>query len=207
MFSDAELDKLIIYALVGIIAVLFVAVIALAVKKNIVYYVEEDKAVPMRKKDIVKATNHVKQPAAPAPEPVMPQKMEPLKNLEEDNDPEGTKVANLEVPLEVRNPSVKGVELSVTVNGQTTAHKVTIFPCLIGREVTSCNLVISEPAVSRRHAQLLQENGILYLEDVSEHNGTFLNGIKLPSLGRERIHEGDKISLGRAQVTIDKFLY
>ena len=47
----------------------------------------------------------------------------------------------------------------------------------------------------------------IYIEDVSEHNGTFINGSKLPPLGRSKINAGDKVNLGRAEIIIDKILY
>jgi cell division protein FtsL len=41
MFDNAQLDKMIIFALIGIVAILVVAVFVLAVKRNI-YYVDEN---------------------------------------------------------------------------------------------------------------------------------------------------------------------
>jgi pSer/pThr/pTyr-binding forkhead associated (FHA) protein len=42
---------------------------------------------------------------------------------------------------------------------------------------------------------------------VSEHNGTYLNGTKLPSLGSAPLKEGDRISLGRAEIVVNRVLY
>ena len=53
-------------------------------------------------------------------------------------------------------------------------HTISKLPCLIGREAASCDLVINEPAISRKHARILIESDTFYLADVSEHNGTYL---------------------------------
>jgi hypothetical protein len=191
MFDNAQLDKMIIFALIGIVAILVVAVFVLAVKRNIYYVDENGNEIKPNKKSSANG-----QPVHPAPQKMTPLQADPL--------PQDYDKAE---PLEVKGSSVTGALVSVTINGATSESEITSFPCLMGRETSSCNLVISEPAVSRRHAQIIEEDGNLYLEDVSEHNGTFINGIKLPPLGRARIHEGDQISLGRAEIDVQKLLY
>ena len=198
MFNNTAIDKIIIFALIGIVAILLVAVMVLAVKRNI-YYVDEDG-------NEIKPNKHKSGHAGnvrPAPAVVNPQPVQRMTTLSADPLPE----ENLESSLEVKGSSVTGALVHITINGQTTEATITNFPCLMGRETASCNLVISESAVSRRHAQIIEENGSLYLEDVSEHNGTFLNGTKLPPLGRARIHEGDRISLCRSEIDILKLMY
>ena len=187
MFNNAQLDKMIIFVLIAIIAILVIAVLALSIKRNI-YYVDENgnEIKPNKKKP---GQMSAPRPAAPAPQTVTPMPVEP------------------QTPLEVKGTAVKGALVAVTINGEKTESTITTFPCLMGRESSSCDLVISEPAVSRRHAQIIEDNGSLYLEDVSEHNGTYLNGTKLPPLGRARIHELDRISLGRAEIDILKLMY
>lgn len=105
------------------------------------------------------------------------------------------------MPMTSRPAEITSVELTVTVEDETSSQTLTSFPCMVGRE-TSCGLVISEPAVSRKHALLVSEMGGLYIEPVSEHNGTFVNGIRLSSQGKSRVYEGDRISLGRAEIVI-----
>ena len=96
--------------------------------------------------------------------------------------------------------------VTIKVAGQTQDHTLSTLPCFIGREAASCDLVINEPAISRKHARILIESDTFYLADVSEHNGTYLNGIKLPPLGKARIHEGDHINLGRAEIVINQII-
>ena len=189
MFDNPEIDKLIIFALLGMVAVLGIAVIFLAVKKN-TYYVDEsgNEIPPVSKKQ---AQARVQQQPVIVKQPV------------EEIDPIESKLQ----ASAVKPANPRGMVVSVIINGQAQQVTLNAFPVLIGRDSSSCGLPISEPAVSRRHARFTLENGNLYIEDVSEHNGTFINGSKLPPLGRSKINAGDKVNLGRAEIIIDKILY
>lgn len=194
MFDDPKIVKLIIIALVGIIVVLTIAVIYLAIKKN-TYYVDEDG------EEITSfSTKKTPEPVVEAPVVEAAVPVQPLRGLELD-DEESEEGGTLEVPMTSSPAEITSVELTVTVEDETSSQTLTSFPCMVGRE-TSCGLVISEPAVSRKHALLVSEMGGLYIEPVSEHNGTFVNGIRLSSQGKSRVYEGDRISLGRAEIVI-----
>lgn len=202
MFDDPKITKVIIFALIGIIVVLTIAVIYLAVKKNTYYVDEEGNEITSFKKA---NTNNIVPPVrqAPVSVPVEEQPEPDFDEIEEAIDGGST----LEVPTASIPEDVSSVDIAVTIdNAETNEHRISGFPCLMGRDA-GCDLVIREPAVSRRHAQLICENGGLYLEDVSEHNGTYLNGVKLPSLGKAKVHEGDVINLGRAEIEIGRIRY
>ena len=234
MLKDPEIMKMIIYILAGLCAVLSVAVIFLGIKKNSYYVDEEGNEVPppqkVKKKkakpepviaeaeeeEAEEEAEEVEIPAIPAVQqtvavPVMrhaepaaePEPKEEEEETEEDrgeNDP-------VMGPLFSETVAASGAVVTVTINGQSETHTLDVMPCMMGREARTCNLVLQEPAVSRRHARLfLQDNG-LFVEDVSEHNGTFVNGTKLVPLGQARLNDGDEISLGRALIHIDRILY
>lgn len=65
----------------------------------------------------------------------------------------------------------------------------------IGRD-DGVDIVISTPAVSRRHARLMMEGNNYILEDLGSSNGTFVNGDRL--IGRRSLKAGDQIRLGQA---------
>ena len=194
MFDDPKIVKLIIIALVGIIVVLTIAVIYLAIKKNTYYVDESGEGITTF------STKKTPEPVVEAPVVEAAVPVQPLRGLELD-DEESEEGGTLEVPMTSRPAEITSVELTVTVEDETSSQTLTSFPCMVGRE-TSCGLVISEPAVSRKHALLVNEMGGLYIEPVSEHNGTFVNGIRLSSQGKSRVYEGDRISLGRAEIVI-----
>jgi pSer/pThr/pTyr-binding forkhead associated (FHA) protein len=197
MFDNAEIDKLIIFALLGMVAVLGIAVIVLAVKKN-TYYVDDNgnEIQPVSKKEAEKKIAR----QAVAPTPVEPITLEP----KAEEDPFESK---LQESMSVKPANPTGLNLTITINGQKQQVSVNAFPALLGRDSNTCEVPVTEPAVSRKHARFTLENGTVYLEDVSEHNGTFINGTKLPPLGRSKVSEGDKINLGRAEIIVDKIVY
>lgn len=70
---------------------------------------------------------------------------------------------------------------------------------LIGR-ATGCDLVVTEPTVSRRHARLLFRDGRWVFCDLGSTNGSFLNG---RPVGRCELRRGDELSLGSMRLRID----
>lgn len=62
----------------------------------------------------------------------------------------------------------------------------------LGRD-SSCDVVIPEVTVSRRHARLFFEDGQLVLEDLGSSGGTFLNGTRVK---RGVVQPGDLVRLG-----------
>lgn len=199
MFDDPKIVQLIIIALVGIIVVLTIAVIYLAIKKN-TYYVDES-GEEITTFSTKKTPEPVEAPSVEKSIPVQPLRSLDLDGDEADENEDEEEGGTLEVPMTSKPADITAVDLTVTVEDETSTQSLTSFPCMVGRE-TSCGLVISEPAVSRKHALLVSEMGALYIEPVSEHNGTFVNGNRLPSQGRSRVYEGDRITLGRAEIVV-----
>ncbi len=71
-------------------------------------------------------------------------------------------------------------------------------PQLIGR--SSEALLITDPTVSRRHAELTPDGDRWYLRDIASSNGTFLNGRRLE--GRIAIRTGDEIGCGASLLRV-----
>jgi pSer/pThr/pTyr-binding forkhead associated (FHA) protein len=70
---------------------------------------------------------------------------------------------------------------------------------LVGRD-PGCDVVVSDPRASRRHAQLTFRDGVWVLQDLASKNGTTVNGRRV---GRTALHAGDIIGLGNQSVQID----
>lgn len=220
MFDDPFVLRTIVIVETGIIAILAIAVILLGIKRNTYYVDENDQPIrPRKKSQSVEARAPKKQllveddeegdtevdlqPTTEATTVVPTVTGYADAPVEEGVEQEEDK----QVPLDVKPASVTGVKISVDVNGQVNTHIIDQFPCLIGRESGSCNLTIPEPAVSRKHAKFVTKEDKLYIEDVSEHNGTYVNQTKLPSLGKARLYDGDEISLGRVLIRVEEILY
>ena len=74
---------------------------------------------------------------------------------------------------------------------------------IVGRNPAGSSHVVTDPSVSREHARLYVENGVLYVEDLGSTNGTALNGRALVPGERERAGEGDELTLGSVAFQID----
>lgn len=69
----------------------------------------------------------------------------------------------------------------------------------IGRH-HGCDVVLEDPQVSRRHAQLRFRDGRWIVRDLESRNGTFVNGLRV---GRCELRPGDEIVFGSTALTID----
>jgi pSer/pThr/pTyr-binding forkhead associated (FHA) protein len=86
-------------------------------------------------------------------------------------------------------------ELSLeVVEGPDTGRRLEVGgPLEIGRG-PSATLVLQDPLVSRRHARLTPEQGVVMVEDLGSMNGTFLNGNQLH--GPTAAGAGDQLLVG-----------
>lgn len=72
------------------------------------------------------------------------------------------------------------------------------FPIVIGRE-PGCDLVLSDPSVSRRHARIRLDGSELILEDLSSKLGSRVNGERVQ---KARIASSERISLGNTEIRL-----
>jgi adenylate cyclase len=77
-------------------------------------------------------------------------------------------------------------------------HNLAAGTTVIGR-AGSCDLVINDTSVSRRHAQLAVNNGSCVVTDLGSRNGTFLNGDQIETA---ELHDGDRLVLGEIQLKL-----
>ncbi len=64
----------------------------------------------------------------------------------------------------------------------------------IGREPEVNEYCIPRPGISRNHASLSCENGVVRLKDMDSTNGTYVNQKKLQGMTAEELHYGDVVS-------------
>ena len=62
---------------------------------------------------------------------------------------------------------------------------------------TDCDVVLDDPAVSKRHARV-RFDGQAWIEDLDSTNGTFVNGRRVT--GTTLLRRGDRIALGTAKI-------
>ena len=79
--------------------------------------------------------------------------------------------------------------------GQATPHELTEYPVRLGRH-PDCTIQLDSNMVSRFHAQLVQADDDVLLEDLGSGNGSFLNGKQLAAQTPTALKNGDRIKLG-----------
>jgi ABC transport system ATP-binding/permease protein len=67
---------------------------------------------------------------------------------------------------------------------------------VIGRD-PSCDVVIAHPVVSKRHAEIVKQNGKTLLVDLGSVNGTFVNGIRVK---RHELQDLDRVVIGPSEL-------
>ncbi|MEW5959389.1 MAG: FHA domain-containing protein, partial [Chloroflexota bacterium] len=57
-------------------------------------------------------------------------------------------------------------------------------------------------SISRRHAQILKQEAMVVIEDLSSINGTYLNGKRLTPYLPELLVDGDTLRLGKLPIRV-----
>jgi len=134
------------------------------------------------------ATRMVQPEGRPAPQP--PAAAPPQLELEasatmiykaREPEPEDVPEAQPAVEREVVTIEVEGREIAITQR-----HVV------LGRS-QECEIRLADPNVSRRHAEVRQEDATYWLVDLGSTNGTLVNGERVE---RVRLSDGDRITVG-----------
>jgi hypothetical protein len=98
----------------------------------------------------------------------------------------GSTRREVEMPLEV-----------VTHLGRVDAAS-SVFP-----EIDLSNDSDLSHGVSRRHARIMKQGGLVVIEDMGSINGTFVNGRRLDPYLPEVIKDGDILHLGKLQLEVE----
>lgn len=97
-------------------------------------------------------------------------------------------------PVVTGSPAPAALEWNlVSVRGEKQeTHPISQDEVLIGRD-RSCAIVLSHPAVSRRHARLARQGNDFVVEDLQSANGTYVNNRKIDKVS---LKPGDVVRFG-----------
>jgi pSer/pThr/pTyr-binding forkhead associated (FHA) protein len=73
----------------------------------------------------------------------------------------------------------------------------------VGRD-KQCQVVLGDPAVSRRHLTITREDALYFAADLGSSFGTRINGAALPAKERRLLRDGDVIAIGPYDLTFDR---
>ena len=105
------------------------------------------------------------------------------------------------VPTEAASPVELGVEparATLTVNERT--HELEGRRVLIGRS-KECDIQVSDPNASRRHAELRREGDAFWLVDLGSTNGLDVNGKRTQ---RAKLVDGDRVTIGTTELVFNR---
>lgn len=71
----------------------------------------------------------------------------------------------------------------------------------IGRE-TDNDVVVDNKLASRHHAIIQKIKNAYFIKDENSTNGTYLNGVKIPSDKYVKLNPGDKVTIGNMNLVI-----
>jgi pSer/pThr/pTyr-binding forkhead associated (FHA) protein len=79
-------------------------------------------------------------------------------------------------------------------------HQLGERQTVLGRS-RECDITLSDPNVSRRHAEVRHENGSYWIVDLDSTNGVEVNGKRTD---RARLAHSDRIVLGQTELTFEQ---
>jgi hypothetical protein len=92
-------------------------------------------------------------------------------------------------------------ETVALVDGDTR-HEITKPVAVLGRSA-SCDVRLADPNVSRRHAELRQQDTSWWIVDLGSTNGVDVNGTRVD---RAKLDHGDKLRLGESELVFTREL-
>lgn len=102
-------------------------------------------------------------------------------------------------PAKVQLPADDSPRL-VAIGGSAPRSYPLTNPCLSIGADTANDVVIADPTVSRKHAEIRRSRSKLTINDFGSTNGTFINGKKVT--GASQLKSGDEVSFGAARFRV-----
>lgn len=112
---------------------------------------------------------------------------------EEVNDPPRLDETETQRDAPVNTTSIKGPTVKRLFTGEEVAISSPTF--CIGRNEDADYSVSHNPAISRKHAEIISRKGRYYIRDLGAKNRTYVNGKLLPAKSESELANGDVIKL------------
>ena len=104
------------------------------------------------------------------------------------------------IPDDGPPPEVALAQELVTLTVDGKRHEVDKRRVVIGRS-KECDIQLSDPNISRRHAELRQEDSAYWLVDLDSTNGSAVNGQRT---ARAKLESGDTITVGSTDLLFER---
>jgi hypothetical protein len=100
----------------------------------------------------------------------------------------------------LREPDPRRGQARLRIAGRT--HPVVAGGAVLGRS-RDCDIVLDDPNVSRRHAEIRPSGGSWTVRDLGSTNGVKVNGRRLEPTRPQSLKRGDELEIGTSLVTFD----
>jgi hypothetical protein len=104
-------------------------------------------------------------------------------------------------PTQAVSAEEMGVEASTAELSWDDERRVIDRRRLVLGRSRDCDIQLSDPNVSRRHAELRQEGASYWIVDLDSTNGIEVNGRRLK---RAKLEDGDRVTLGSTDVVFHR---
>jgi hypothetical protein len=139
-------------------------------------------------------------PVEPAPEPELPLEAEPEPEPPVAADPSAGQPIEEPVDDDTPAPVVEPDPARAALVLGGARHELDRPVLTLGR-ARECDIVVDDPSVSRRHAELRRGPGGFTIVDLASTNGTQLNGKKIE---QATVKDGDRIMLGQTELRFER---
>ena len=158
---------------------------------------QEPKTISPKQEEVLEETTDIQQETAEEPDTV-------TVDEEEDHEPVAVEDAQeKEVEIEEPEETIEEENLAKLSLTGVNNEEVKIIPLksqvLVGRK-GSCDVVISDSAISGEHCLIITEDDVVFVEDKESTNGTFVNGERITE--KTEIKKGDILALGHMKFKI-----
>jgi hypothetical protein len=123
----------------------------------------------------------------------------PMPSASAGRTPSGSGAAAAQAVREPR-PSTLMAPPPVLRDDNGTSHALTGSRLTVGRD-PACDIVLSDPTVSREHAALVRRGDTWWVLDLGSTNGTRVRGVQA---AEQPIAHGDEVAFGEAVLTFDE---
>jgi hypothetical protein len=76
---------------------------------------------------------------------------------------------------------------------------------IIGRDSGACELQMNDPSVSRKHAKIFKDQGVIWIQDLDSANGTVINGLAMKPNNPVKLPIQGEVAFGAVELTIAMF--
>lgn len=104
----------------------------------------------------------------------------------------------------VRIEAAGGKDIVLSISGRNLVRrsvKINVADTIIIGRLASCDVSIDDAQVSRQNTALIYKNNKLYVRNLSETNGTMLNGIALQEV--RELQPGDTLIMGDTKIVVN----